>query len=79
MLEHIEAQTTSCLFTKDGRPAVDFLGRSERFDEDFQASWSWWGRCLQALAQHPSATAVKGNVEKTPSRGSLRTGACGRR
>jgi hypothetical protein len=36
VLEHIEAQTTSCLFTEDGRPAVDFLGRSERFDEDFQ-------------------------------------------
>jgi hypothetical protein len=38
VLEHIEAQTPSCLFTEDGQPAVDFLGRSERFDDDFQAS-----------------------------------------
>jgi hypothetical protein len=35
VLEHVEAQTTSCLFTAEGLPAVDFIGRSERLDEDF--------------------------------------------
>ena len=37
MLEHVEQQS-ACLFTAEGKPAVDFIGRSEHLDEDFRAS-----------------------------------------
>lgn len=37
MLEHVEQQS-SCLFTEEGKPAVDFIGRSEHLEEDFKAS-----------------------------------------
>lgn len=36
ILEHIEPQAR-CLFTADGRPVVDFIGRVENVDEDLQA------------------------------------------
>lgn len=35
ILEHIEPQTR-CLFTAEGRPIVDFIGRVENVDEDMQ-------------------------------------------
>ena len=37
VLEHVEQQS-SCLFTEEGKPAVDFIGRSEHLEEDFKAS-----------------------------------------
>ncbi|KAL4444048.1 hypothetical protein ABPG75_011785 [Micractinium tetrahymenae] len=36
ILEHIEPQTR-CLFTAEGQPVVDFIGRVENVDEDMQA------------------------------------------
>jgi hypothetical protein len=36
VLEHLEPQAPFCMFTADGRPAVDFIGRSEEFAEDLQ-------------------------------------------
>lgn len=49
MLEHLEPQTNSCIFTEDGLPAVDFIGRSERYDEDFEAS-AWAGLVQVSVA-----------------------------
>ncbi|PSC75375.1 hypothetical protein C2E20_1285 [Micractinium conductrix] len=37
VLEHVEPQSPSCLFTSEGQPAVDFLGRAEHLEEDFQS------------------------------------------
>jgi hypothetical protein len=52
LLEHTEPQTT-CLFDDQGQPAVDFLGRVEKLDEDMQVGRKEWHCCCSPLAQLP--------------------------